>query len=783
MWWLLLEACGPPNGSVARPDTHPVADTTPAADSGARPEDPPDTDAAGETDPSSETDLDTDPAPALPDSGGAPPIDTGHTDTPPTDTAAARDTQVDPCAPGSPAPQGCIQDGACLYPGTPPPEPSFEASYRAAYDGYWQYGQSWVAVYPCTSDAGRQLHVIWNGGVGFGAAASFYDAATGQLVALYGSSDTNEFCRTLSEGWSYEVLDECVPPRQQVVHGDCLACSPNPGCGDFQVPLPLGVTLPAPVPIRSEVSWDTGEAGCLPGCGDGDLDPGEQCDDGNEDNGDVCNAACALACGNRWVEPSAGEACDDGNRVDGDGCSSTCELETPPCGDSAGCPVCGDGALESPEACDDGNTAAADGCAPDCALECGDGQMQVGELCEDGGVTPFDGCDARCAWECGNGTLEPQETCDDHNRTRGDGCDAACLVECGNHRPDPNEDCDDGNVVSGDGCSATCTSECGDGALGLLEPCDPSVPGTTGCSPYCTFTCGDGARDGWEQCDDMNTDPTDGCDACNVRVHGVAAAAGVVCGLDGRGEIHCWGRGFLAPPAGVWSRLSASGDGICAIDAAGAATCWGATSRDPIVGVPNPIVDASVRSYVAQAGWVSELWAVDSSGAVYRDGTRQHGFGVGNVAVRRDNSGGMVLNSVTGAATPTSAAGAGSPAGVRLVSIAYKDRSYCGLSGTGDAVCWAAFPPQVGPLHTPPPGPFLHLDVGEGQAAAVRPDGTLAWWGEDAAFMEGVTPADVRFTEIAVGNTTYQRGLACGVRNDGILHCFGDGAPLPAPRP
>ncbi len=60
-------------------------------------------------------------------------------------------------------------------------------------------------------------------------------------------------------------------------------------------------------------------------CGDGILDPGEQCDDGNTVSCDGCEENCTLpACGNGIVCPP--EACDDGNTKNGDGCSSTCTL-------------------------------------------------------------------------------------------------------------------------------------------------------------------------------------------------------------------------------------------------------------------------------------------------------------------------------------------------------------------------------------------------------------------------------------------------------------------------
>lgn len=64
------------------------------------------------------------------------------------------------------------------------------------------------------------------------------------------------------------------------------------------------------------------------GCGDGIVDPGEECDDGNTTPGDGCDAVCLIevVCGDGVVTGS--EECDDGNTTDGDGCSSVCTFET-----------------------------------------------------------------------------------------------------------------------------------------------------------------------------------------------------------------------------------------------------------------------------------------------------------------------------------------------------------------------------------------------------------------------------------------------------------------------
>jgi cysteine-rich repeat protein len=98
---------------------------------------------------------------------------------------------------------------------------------------------------------------------------------------------------------------------------------------------------------------------CIP-CGDGNLNSGEQCDDGNNIDGDGCSADCqrepTLACGDGTLDP--GEQCDDGNTVDGDGCRDNCTLE-----------ICGDGIKDPQEQCDDGNTVGGDGCSATCTIE------------------------------------------------------------------------------------------------------------------------------------------------------------------------------------------------------------------------------------------------------------------------------------------------------------------------------------------------------------------------------------------------------------------------------
>ncbi len=117
----------------------------------------------------------------------------------------------------------------------------------------------------------------------------------------------------------------------------------------------------------------------LDACGDGKMNDGEECDDGNVISGDGCSAVCRFeGCGNGIVDIALGEACDDGNSLDGDGCSADCRTNE----------KCGNGVVDSDlgEICDDGNNVSGDGCSSDClsAEKCGNGYIDLllGEECE-----------------------------------------------------------------------------------------------------------------------------------------------------------------------------------------------------------------------------------------------------------------------------------------------------------------------------------------------------------------------------------------------------------------
>jgi cysteine-rich repeat protein len=182
-----------------------------------------------------------------------------------------------------------------------------------------------------------------------------------------------------------------------------------------------------------------------------------------------CADACPL-CGNGVVDP--GEDCESGVCCDLDTCQFTTEVCRPSegvcdpaescTGNSADCPadvhsnqVCrpAAGACDLPESCD----GVADDCPPDA-------KAPAGTIC-----SPSSGpCDPAEVCDGSNNACPPNVTINDC--IDGDGCcpvdghcnaneDDDCIPVCGNGRVEAGEQCDDGNLEPGDGCSELCVNE------------------------------------------------------------------------------------------------------------------------------------------------------------------------------------------------------------------------------------------------------------------------------------------------------------------------------------
>jgi len=244
-----------------------------------------------------------------------------------------------------------------------------------------------------------------------------------------------------------------------------------------------------------------------------------------------------LACGNGVLE--VGESCDDGNTLAEDGCSVVCTVETgwtcigtprSTCSSngvasssSSVAPIslssssvssvitparCGDGIMQGTEQCERSlpcaagsicincqcirtNAGASSSSKPAAAPICGNGFLEGIEQCETDIPCVSGGfCKIDCLCEtkpdpsapsiahssfpfviprCGDAVRNAGEGCDDGNTISNDGCSAACQREipslvtdqsiCGNGLAEPSEECDDGNIRSDDGCSSTCKRE------------------------------------------------------------------------------------------------------------------------------------------------------------------------------------------------------------------------------------------------------------------------------------------------------------------------------------
>ncbi|MBK9037474.1 MAG: DUF4215 domain-containing protein [Myxococcales bacterium] len=312
-------------------------------------------------------------------------------------------------------------------------------------------------------------------------------------------------------------------------------------------------------------------------CGNSQMDPGEQCDDGNQIDEDDCRADCQTnVCGDGKLDlqgPDT-EECDELGGADSATCDSDCTL--PACGDMHTNPMFTSPGAPRGERCDDGNTASGDGCSFDCASDesCNDGYVNsdlpttgatcksatatgtnCAEVCDDGNNIAGDGCSPNCLSleSCRNGILDssggpanPPELCDDGDTDDTDECRNNCQAGfgCGNGfvdndgpaGPSIDEECDNGTTTDSAACDGDCTIPvCGDNRFNAAagEACDPGTVGVNvaSCNSDCSVpACGDGKVNraftpaggaGPEECDDGNTTAGDGCSAlCRIETCG-----------------------------------------------------------------------------------------------------------------------------------------------------------------------------------------------------------------------------------------------------------------------
>lgn len=462
-------------------------------------------------------------------------------------------------------------------------------------------------------------------------------------------------------------------------------------------------------------------------CGNGHVEFGEACDDGNvftepcpygAASCTVCDAGCALvpgavsACGDGVLDP-VHEGCDDGNAI------------TESCAYGQRCSVC-------------------DASCTVRMLEprvCGDGVIDhdAGEVCDEGeandDAAPEGGCTRSCARpECGDGLLAGDEECEPAGQGT---CREDCTVaRCGDGRLDPGEACDEGpgNGTGPDRCRVDCVPPtCGDGVVDSGEACDLGIWPLAGASALGDRGCirrDDGALSCWGSAAleaipaELAADP-----AVDVSV-----GDGFACAVRVSGGITCWGDepflqplapSPLVPPAGRFLAVSAGAQHACALDDRSQLRCWGR-----LTGTLRP------------AGRFAQVVSGDGFSCVRRDGGASTCWGA-------DTFGELEL-----------------PVGTHT-QLAASSTHVCAIrAADGLPVCWGD--DREGQVRRAPAEPLRDLSVGAGWSCGLRDDGNAVCWGDPAA----IAPQGALARLLP--------GTRCGVDAAGTIRC-GAGAQIPVP--
>lgn len=205
----------------------------------------------------------------------------------------------------------------------------------------------------------------------------------------------------------------------------------------------------------------------------------------------------------------------------------------------------------------------------------------------------------------------------------------------------------------------------------------------------------------------------------------VSAGQFFACGLTSNRTIECWGAddgGQAKAPAGAFTQVSAGEGFACGLRPGGAVECWG-DSKYQALAVPN------------------ESFQAIGAGAYHACGVT-----VGGSAVCW---GGV---NAFGAWMP--------PATEPVAHVEGGSKISCALLVSGGVACGGLVPPA---------GTFVQLAVGYTHACGLRPDRTVACWGDDAKGQATAPPGE--FASVSAGWE-----LSCGVRVDGTIACWGQSA-------
>jgi hypothetical protein len=206
-----------------------------------------------------------------------------------------------------------------------------------------------------------------------------------QNVADVNSSDT--YADEKKELPINVVIKRDSTPSQPHIPGDApLAVGADlaaPGApGPFPLPPFAPPLIPVPLTPPDDDNCD------IPFCGNGIKEDGEDCDDGDDDNADVCDNFCRKPdCGNGVIEGE--EECDSPDNIN---CTDNCTLK-----------LCGNGEIDDGETCDPPNNST---CNANCRTSvCGNNIVELGEECD----AAVEGC-VSCELSCIPMTTTPRKS-------------------------------------------------------------------------------------------------------------------------------------------------------------------------------------------------------------------------------------------------------------------------------------------------------------------------------------------------------------------------------------
>jgi cysteine-rich repeat protein len=248
------------------------------------------------------------------------------------------------------------------------------------------------------------------------------------------------------------------------------------------------------------------QAGTPVDCDDADICTDDSCDEATDSCDNIFDPgndpSCAAGtCGNGQVE--AGEECDDGNTLDGDCCSSTCQFEPigSTCDDGLFCTVdeacdgagtCGGG---NPRDCSDGVGCTADTCnettdtcvnLPTDAV-CDDGVFCNGmEICD-----PAQDCQPGTPVDCDDADICTDDSCNEAESRCDNIFNAGNAPECAEQCPDLDGDsfstaggscgevdCDDDDPGVNPGTAEVCDDYKDNDCNGFVDVADPACEAT-----------------------------------------------------------------------------------------------------------------------------------------------------------------------------------------------------------------------------------------------------------------------------------------------------------------